>query len=214
MKSGAIDYLSKPFRDEDLLGAVKQAVVRASEQRVKSLQRKEVRARLATLTPREFDVLKLVIGGNGSDAITRQSKDRTLDGKVLPDIKEIKMKRVPLNNPDFRNLSTMLRKILSFTLVVYAAALFTSANALAWGCGSWNRSGSASYTGRYGNTYSRSYSSSGSFSGGGYHYGGYHYGGAYYGGGYHYATGGGYYGGGFRPGAFLTGYAAGVYSSQ
>lgn len=63
MKSGAIDYLSKPFRDEDLLGAVKQALVRASEQRVKSSQRKEMRARLARLTPREFDVLKLVIGG-------------------------------------------------------------------------------------------------------------------------------------------------------
>jgi hypothetical protein len=30
-----------------------------------------------------------------------------------------------------------------------------STNALAWGGGSWNRSGSASYTGRYGNTYSR-----------------------------------------------------------
>ena len=63
MKSGAIDYLSKPFRDEDLLGAVERALVRASEKWVKSSQRKEVRARLATLTPREFEVLKLVIGG-------------------------------------------------------------------------------------------------------------------------------------------------------
>jgi FixJ family two-component response regulator len=63
MKAGAIDYLSKPFRDEDLLSAVEQALVRASEERVKSSHRKEVRARLATLTPREFDVLKLVIGG-------------------------------------------------------------------------------------------------------------------------------------------------------
>jgi len=63
MKSGAIDYLTKPFRDEDLLSAVEQALVRASEQWVKRSQRKGVRARLATLTPREFDVLKLVIGG-------------------------------------------------------------------------------------------------------------------------------------------------------
>ena len=63
MKAGAIDYLSKPFRDEDLLNAVEQALVRASEQWLKRSQRKEVRARLATLTPREFDVLKLVIGG-------------------------------------------------------------------------------------------------------------------------------------------------------
>jgi len=63
MKAGAIDYLPKPFRDEDLLSAVEQALVRASEQLIKSSQRKEVRARVATLTPREFDVLKLVIGG-------------------------------------------------------------------------------------------------------------------------------------------------------
>jgi hypothetical protein len=67
----------------------------------------------------------------------------------------------------------MLRKILGFTLVAYAIALFTPADALAWGCGSWSRSGSASFTGRYGNTYSRSWSGSGS----GYRYGGYHYGG-------------------------------------
>src|SRR5215469_4608080 len=104
----------------------------------------------------------------------------------------------------------MLRKILAFTFVVYTTALFMSADALAWGCGSWSRSGSASFTGRYGNTYSRSWSGSGS----GYRYGGgggYHYGGW---GGYHYGGGGGYYAAGFRPGAFATGYAAGVYNSQ
>src|SRR5258705_10857426 len=59
----------------------------------------------------------------------------------------------------------MLRKILVLTVAVCAATLLMSADALAWGGGSWNRSGSASYTGRYGNSYSRSYSCSGSFSG-------------------------------------------------
>src|SRR5260221_12739714 len=59
----------------------------------------------------------------------------------------------------------MLRKILALTVAVCAATLLMSADALAWGGGSWNRSGSASYTGRGGNTYSRSYSGSGSFSG-------------------------------------------------
>src|SRR5208283_3590484 len=76
----------------------------------------------------------------------------------------------------------MLRKILALSVAVSAATLIMSTNALAWGGGSWNRSGSASYTGRYGNTYSRNYSSSGSFAGGGYH------GGGYYGGGYHYGA--------------------------
>jgi hypothetical protein len=101
----------------------------------------------------------------------------------------------------------MLRKILALTVALCVATLLMPANAMAWGGGSWNRSGSASYTGRYGNTYSRNYSSSGSFGGGGYRYGGYRYGGYHYG-------GGAYYGGGVRPGGFLAGYAAGVYNSQ
>ena len=39
-----------------------------------------------------------IVTRNGPDEITWQSKDRMLDGKALPDVKEIKMKRVPLNN--------------------------------------------------------------------------------------------------------------------
>ncbi len=107
----------------------------------------------------------------------------------------------------------MLRKILALTVAVCAATLLMSADGLAWGGGSWNRSGSASYTGRGGNTYSRSYSGSGSFSGDRYGGGGYHYGG----GGYRYGYGGGgggYYAGGFHPGSFVAGYAAGAYYSQ
>ena len=104
----------------------------------------------------------------------------------------------------------MLRKILALTVPACVAMLVMSASdALAWGGGSWNRSGSASYTGRYGNTYSRSYSSSGS----GYHYGGW---GGYHGGSYggYSGGGGGYYAGGFHPGSYLAGYASGVYNSQ
>jgi hypothetical protein len=101
----------------------------------------------------------------------------------------------------------MLRKILTLTFAICMATVLLSADARAWGYGGWSRSGSVSYTGRYGNTYTRSYSGYG----GGYRYGGYRYGGWR---GYDYGGGGGYYGGGFRPGSFAAGYAAGVYNSQ
>ncbi len=72
MKAGAVDYLSKPFRDEELLYAIEQALSRSSEQWLQCSQRKKVCERLATLTPREFDVLKLVIAGMLNKQIASQ----------------------------------------------------------------------------------------------------------------------------------------------
>jgi FixJ family two-component response regulator len=72
MKAGAVDYLSKPFRDEDLLCALEQALTRSSEQWLQRSQRKEVRERVAMLTPRELDVLKLVIAGMLNKQIASQ----------------------------------------------------------------------------------------------------------------------------------------------
>jgi FixJ family two-component response regulator len=56
MKCGTVDFLPKPFRDDELLSAVAQALARSTEVA-------ESRARLAKLTPREFDVFRLVIAG-------------------------------------------------------------------------------------------------------------------------------------------------------
>src|SRR5260370_33834029 len=72
MKAGAVDYLPKPFKDEDLLCAVERALERSSEQWLQRSQCKEVRDRLATLTPREFDVLKCVIAGMLNKQIASQ----------------------------------------------------------------------------------------------------------------------------------------------
>ena len=63
MKAGALDYLVKPFDDENLLSAVKRALERSSDQWLQRSLRKEVRDRLATLTIRECDVLKGVVAG-------------------------------------------------------------------------------------------------------------------------------------------------------
>jgi FixJ family two-component response regulator len=72
MKAGAVDYLQKPLRDEDLLDCVERALERSSEQWLRRMQRKDVRDRLAALTPREFDVLKGVVAGMLNKQIAAQ----------------------------------------------------------------------------------------------------------------------------------------------
>lgn len=63
MKMGAVDFLSKPVDDEDLLNAVREAFRKDRERRVSLEERRNIRRRLATLTPREFQVLRYVISG-------------------------------------------------------------------------------------------------------------------------------------------------------
>jgi FixJ family two-component response regulator len=63
MKAGAVDFLSKPFRDDELLQCVERALARSAEQRRRSVERNEARRLLALLTPREFEVMELVVTG-------------------------------------------------------------------------------------------------------------------------------------------------------
>jgi len=63
MKEGAVDFLPKPVKDTALLNAVEQALERASRERAAHDEIEDIRRRLDTLTPRELDVLRLVITG-------------------------------------------------------------------------------------------------------------------------------------------------------
>jgi FixJ family two-component response regulator len=63
MKRGAVDFLPKPFRDDELLSSVVQALARSAEDWQQRGEVAESRARLAKLTPREFEVFRLVIAG-------------------------------------------------------------------------------------------------------------------------------------------------------
>src|SRR4029077_16783479 len=63
MKAGAVEFLSKPVRTEELGAAVRQALVRDSDLRKQRSETLELRERLGTLTPRERQVLALVVAG-------------------------------------------------------------------------------------------------------------------------------------------------------
>ena len=63
MRAGAADFLSKPFKFRDLLKCVERALNRSSEQRSRAAEKNEARRLLDLLTPREFEVMQLVITG-------------------------------------------------------------------------------------------------------------------------------------------------------
>jgi FixJ family two-component response regulator len=63
MKSGAVEFLTKPFRPQELLDAVQQALDRDSKLRERRREKAEVQHRYETLTAREREVMDLVVAG-------------------------------------------------------------------------------------------------------------------------------------------------------
>ena len=63
MKSGAVEFLTKPFRDQDLLDAIHQALNRDCIMRQQQSEMSELRKRYETLTTREREVMDLVVSG-------------------------------------------------------------------------------------------------------------------------------------------------------
>lgn len=69
MKSGALDFIEKPFRDQDLLDRVHQALAWDKERRAENLETLAIRERLTTLTPRETEVMERVVQGQANKVI-------------------------------------------------------------------------------------------------------------------------------------------------
>jgi FixJ family two-component response regulator len=63
MKSGAVEFLTKPFRDQDLVDAIQQALKRNDELRQQQAEIAQLQECYAKLTARERDVMRLVVSG-------------------------------------------------------------------------------------------------------------------------------------------------------
>ncbi len=91
MKAGAVDFLSKPFRDQDMLDAVTAAIERDARRRTEAAVKDEIRSRYETLTPREREVMahvatglmnKQIAGQIGLSEITVKIRRRNVMSKM------------------------------------------------------------------------------------------------------------------------------------
>ena len=69
MKAGAVDFIAKPYKEQELLDRVQKAVKRSVEMKQQSDADTKARGRLALLSPRERQVLDLVVAGEPSKRI-------------------------------------------------------------------------------------------------------------------------------------------------
>ena len=72
MKTGALDFIEKPFNDQELLDRVQQALAIDARQRREEAQRRVAIERLSLLTPREREVLEKVLLGNHNKTIAAE----------------------------------------------------------------------------------------------------------------------------------------------
>jgi two-component system, LuxR family, response regulator FixJ len=69
MQSGAVDFIQKPFRDQDLLDRIGQALEKDIATRKQLGELNAIRTRIKSLTPRETEVLNLVVAGKANKVI-------------------------------------------------------------------------------------------------------------------------------------------------
>ncbi len=74
MKQGAVDFVEKPFDDQALVELIQKCIERDTSDREHFVQRAQARDRLALLTPREREVLDLVVAGESNKEVANQLK--------------------------------------------------------------------------------------------------------------------------------------------
>jgi FixJ family two-component response regulator len=66
---GAADFIQKPFRDQDLLDRINKAIEQDASNRAQLLETRDIEERLSNLTPREKEVLELIVDGRPNKVI-------------------------------------------------------------------------------------------------------------------------------------------------
>lgn len=81
VKGGAIDFIQKPFRDQDLIEKIEQALEENAINRSRLAERDDVESRIASLTPRERQVMEIVVDGKTNKAIAAELglSERTIE---------------------------------------------------------------------------------------------------------------------------------------
>jgi FixJ family two-component response regulator len=69
MQQGAVDFVQKPYREQELLEKIERAFRLDSDNRQSLQSRQDIAARLSSLTPRELEVLRLMIEGKANKVI-------------------------------------------------------------------------------------------------------------------------------------------------
>ena len=96
MKSGAADFIQKPFRDQDLIDRINKALARDRERRKGRAEENEIRGRIALLTPREKEVMQRVARGQANKVIAMDLgvSQRTVELHRARVMKKLKMRSV------------------------------------------------------------------------------------------------------------------------
>jgi FixJ family two-component response regulator len=82
MKSGAVDFLTKPFRDQDLLDAIHTSLAQDGLRREKEKARAELRERFQLLTTRERELLPLIVSGRSNKEVAAKIGTSEITVKV------------------------------------------------------------------------------------------------------------------------------------
>lgn len=72
LKGGAVDFLQKPFKDQDLLDRIEQALSHNAQVRSEHAGRDAILGRVSSLTPREHEVMDVVVAGKANKVIAAE----------------------------------------------------------------------------------------------------------------------------------------------